>query len=667
MNDRRLSRVREIFHGALASNDRDTYLALTVGDDEELEREVRRLLAAHDSSGILPRFDGADAPPRSPGGENAPVAEGLDDVGELLAKGFAGRYDIERLIAAGGMASVYLAHDLRHAREVAIKVMTPRLPRVGVDRFLREIRWTARLHHPNIVPLFDSGEIDGTPYYVMPYVDGTSLARRIREAGQLPVGEALGIAGQVASALDYAHANGVVHRDVKPQNVLLRGDAVFVCDFGIGLTLELASETRITSPGSAIGTPSYMSPEQVAGSESLDERTDVYALACMTFESLAGEPPFSGHNALTVMRRHLRDPVPLLSSARPGLGDEVDAVFRRAMAKSPVDRFASPGDFVRALTQTAVVDPRRIEIGVPGPTGRPRLRSSEIDLGIWAPLEQEIRICTARDGVKVAWAKSGTGPPLVKAANWLSHLEHDAKSPMWRHWWGGLSRAHTLIRYDERGQGLSDRQAADISFEAWVSDLEAVVEAAGLDRFTLLGVSKGGPIAIAYAHRHPEQVERLVILGAYALGRAKAGDTEWETKAHVELQLVRLGWGQENPAHRQVFSSLFFPDADPQRIAWFNELQRISATPENAARIMEAAFDIDVTREARELRVPTLVFHSQDEERVPVAAGRYVASLIPGAQFVPLPSRNHIPLEHEGAWQQFLDAFAEFTGPDRTS
>jgi serine/threonine protein kinase/alpha-beta hydrolase superfamily lysophospholipase len=562
------------------------------------------------------------------------------------------------------MAAVYLAHDLRHGRDVAIKVMKPRLlDRDGTDRFLQEIRLTARLHHPHILPLFDSGETDDTPYYVMPYVEGLSLAQRIRDTGQLPVGEALGIAGQVASALDFAHANGVVHRDVKPENVLLRGDAAFVCDFGIGLALERRTPgIRLTNPGAAIGTPSYMSPEQVAGDGVVDERADVYALACMTYEMLAGEPPFSGRYPRTVMMRHVQDPVPLLSSARRGLGAEVDAVFGRALAKSPADRFASPGEFVQALTQAAVIDPRRREFGVRDPTNRPPPLSIDVEAAKWTTLEQQIRICTARDGVKIAWARSGTGPPLVKAANWLSHLEHDAKSPMWRHWWRGLSRHHTLIRYDERGQGLSDRQAADISFEAWVADLEAVVDAAGLDRFTLLGVSKGGPIATAYAHRHPERVERMVLLGAYARGRAKAGDDEWEAKARVEVELVKLGWGQENPAHRQVFSSLFFPDADPQRIAWFNELQRVSATPENAARIMEAAFDIDVTREASELTIPTLIFHSQDEERVPVAAGRHLASLIPGAQFIPLPSRNHIPLEHEPAWRQFLDAFDQFTG-----
>jgi pimeloyl-ACP methyl ester carboxylesterase len=153
-----------------------------------------------------------------------------------------------------------------------------------------------------------------------------------------------------------------------------------------------------------------------------------------------------------------------------------------------------------------------------------------------------------------------------------------------------------------------------------------------------------------------------VLLGAFAVSRAKAGDDEWKNRARVEVELVKLGWGRANPAHRQVFSSIFFPDADPQLIASFNELQRVSATPENAARIMEASFEIDVTREARELTVPTLVFHSQDEERIPVAAGRHFASLIPGAEFVPLPSRNHIPLEHEPAWRQFLDAFDQFTG-----
>ncbi|MDX1394712.1 MAG: alpha/beta fold hydrolase [Gemmatimonadota bacterium] len=662
MTNPRWARVREIFHEALDSVDPDAYVADASGGDEDVEREVRKLLDAHAATGILPRLDGEVLSPAPGSDETGPTADGLDDMEDLLTGALAGRYEVERRIGAGGMAAVYLARDLRHGRDVAIKVLKPRLvDREGVDRFLREIRLTARLHHPHILPLFDSGEVGGTPYYVMPFVDGSNLAHRIREAGQLPVGEALGIAGQVASALDFAHAQGVVHRDVKPGNVLLRADATFVSDFGIGFALEAASGSRITDSGVAIGTPSYMSPEQVAGDDDVDERTDVYALACMVYEMLAGEPPFTGRYPRTVMLRHVRDTVPHLSSARPALGPAVDAIFQKALAKSPADRFATSGQFVQALSQTLVVDPHRLELGVAPIIDRPTPASIRFDDTASTTLNQKVRICTARDGVKIAWARSGSGPPLVKAANWLSHLEHDAKSPMWRHWWSGLSRHHTLIRYDERGQGLSDREAADISFEAWVADLEAVVDAAGLDRFTLLGVSKGGAIATAYAHRHPERVERMVLLGAYPQGRAKAGDAEWATKARVEVELVKLGWGQANPAFRQVFSSLFFPDADPQRIAWFNELQRVSATPENAARIMEAAFDIDVAREARELTVPTLILHSQDEERVPVAAGRYFASLIPGAEFVPLPSRNHIPLEHEPAWKQFLEVFEEFT------
>jgi serine/threonine protein kinase/pimeloyl-ACP methyl ester carboxylesterase len=662
MSRTRFDRAREIFDGALESEDRDAFVAAAAAGDPDLEEEVRSWLAAHDATGILPRVVGTNPHPASASEPTEPASDDLEGIGDLLQRGLAGRYDVERRIGAGGMAAVFLARDLRHGRDVAIKVMKPRLvDRAGVERFLHEIRLTARLHHPHILPLFDSGEIEGTPYYVMPYVDGTSLARRIREIGQLSLGEALGIAGQVASGLDFAHSTGIVHRDVKPGNVLLRADATFVCDFGIGLAMERASGVRMTDPGVVVGSPSYMSPEQVSGDQTVDARTDVYALACVVYEMLAGEPPFRSRFPRTVMMQHLHETVPLVSAARPGLGPEVDAVFRRALAKSPADRFATTGEFVRALSQVAVVDPWRAGLGVNHPPGRLLSQSLGIEDATSTTLEQKIRICTARDGVKIAWAESGGGRPLVKAANWLSHLEHDAKSPMWRHWWRGLSRHHRLVRYDERGQGLSDRNAADISFEAWVADLEAVVDAARLDRFTLLGVSKGGAIATAYAHRHPERVERLVLLGAFARGRGKAGDEEWETRARVEVDLVRLGWGRENPAHRQVFSSMFFPDADPQHIAWFNELQRVSATPENAARIMKASFEIDVTREARELDVPTLIFHAQDEERIPVSAGRHFASLIPGAEFIPLPSRNHIPLEHEPAWRQFLEAFEAFT------
>jgi len=653
VNDPRWARVQEIFHRALGKErGRAAFVARASGGDAALEREVNTLLRAHDRTGILPELEGdASVLDRLADGS---ASDGLDDMEDLLTSGLVGRYVVERRIGSGGMAAVYLAEDVRHERRVAIKVMRPHLlDRKGIGRFLREIRLTANLHHPNILPLFDSGDVGDTPFYVMPYVKGVSLRDRIQTEGPLPIDEALRIARDVASALDYAHRNGVLHRDVKPANVLLREDATFVSDFGIGLALEAAGGVRLTDSGIAIGTPTYMSPEQVAGEASLDARSDVYAFGCLVYEMLAGEPPFTGKYPRTIMMRHVRDTVPNLSSARPALGAAVDRVFARVLAKTPADRYASGKAFLDALSAAVAESPSPDRLP---PRPSPSTTTEE------TTLVQKIRVCTAKDGVQIAYAISGEGTPLVKAANWLSHLEHDAKSPMWRHWWKGLSCHHTLVRYDERANGLSDWGAADVSFEAWVGDLEAVVDDAGLDRFVLLGVSKGGAIATAYAHRHPDRVERLVMLGAFPQGRRAAGDPEWLKRAELEAQLVELGWGRENPAFRQLFSKLFFPDADPERIEWFNELQRVSASPENAARIMRASWDIDVRDIARELRVPTLIFHSQNEERVPVEAGRYFASLIPGAEFVPLSSRNHIPLEHEPAWRQFLEAFRAFTG-----
>jgi len=277
--------------------------------------------------------------------------------------------------------------------------------------------------------------------------------------------------------------------------------------------------------------------------------------------------------------------------------------------------------------------------------------------------EQEIRFCTTSDGVRIAYARTGTGPPLVKAANWLSHLEFDWRSPVWRHWLRELSRDHTLIRYDERGCGLSDWSVQEFSLEAWVRDLEAVVDALELEQFSLLGISQGGPIGIAYAVRHPARVTRLILYGTYSRGRSHRNLTEREREEReLMLRMIQVGWGKDHPAFRQVFTSLFIPGATREQTEWFNELQRISATPENAAR-MGATFDgLDVRELASRIQVPTLVLHATGELRVPFEEGRVLASLIPGARFVPLESRNHILLESEPAWGRFLQEVRDFLG-----
>jgi pimeloyl-ACP methyl ester carboxylesterase len=277
--------------------------------------------------------------------------------------------------------------------------------------------------------------------------------------------------------------------------------------------------------------------------------------------------------------------------------------------------------------------------------------------------EQQIRFCTSSDGVRVAFATAGEGPPLVKAANWLSHLEFDWNSPVWRHWIRELARDHTLVRYDERGCGLSDWNAKEFSLDAWVRDLEAVVDGLGLERFPLLGISQGGAIAIAYTVRHPERVSRLILYGGYSRGRSHRNLSEWEREEReVMLRMIAVGWGKDHAAFRQVFTSLFIPEANREQTNWFNELQRVSATPENAVRIARTFDDLDVRELAPRLELPTLVLHATGDLRVPFAEGRLLASLIPGARFVPLESRNHILLEGEPAWPRFIREVRSFLG-----
>jgi pimeloyl-ACP methyl ester carboxylesterase/DNA-binding CsgD family transcriptional regulator len=283
-------------------------------------------------------------------------------------------------------------------------------------------------------------------------------------------------------------------------------------------------------------------------------------------------------------------------------------------------------------------------------------------------LSQRIRFCTARDGVRIGYALTGQGPPLVKAANWLSHLEFDGSSPVWRHWLTELSRHHTLIRYDERGNGLSDRDVDDLSFEAWVSDLEAVVEARGIDRFPLLGISQGAAVAVAYAARHPERVTRLILYGGYVRGwNHRQVTAQQAEEAQTLIHLMKLGWGSNNPAFRQVFASLMMPDATQEQMRWFTDLQHATTSADIAVRLRHAAYDINVADLARQVTAPTLVLHARGDVAVPAREGMIAAELIPGAEFVPLNSRNHILIEDEPAWPHFLSELRAFLGSEQTT
>ncbi len=278
-----------------------------------------------------------------------------------------------------------------------------------------------------------------------------------------------------------------------------------------------------------------------------------------------------------------------------------------------------------------------------------------------AALQQSIRFCTAADGVRIAYATTGNGPPLVRAAHFLTHLDFDLESPVWRPWLDELSASHTLLRYDGRGCGLSDRTVDTLSLDTWVADLEAVVDAAGLERFPLLGCSQGCAVAVAYAARHPERVSALVVLGGYLRGLAHRQPTPRQVQeGRLLLELIEVGWGQDNDAFRQVFTSLFIPGGTPEQTRWFNELERLSCTPEHAARTIAAFGQLDVSHLAAQLRCPTLVLHARGDLRVPFEEGLHVAGQIAGAQFVPLESRNHILLQQEPALAQAFGAMKRF-------
>lgn len=278
-------------------------------------------------------------------------------------------------------------------------------------------------------------------------------------------------------------------------------------------------------------------------------------------------------------------------------------------------------------------------------------------------MQQKIRYLTTRDGVQLAWASMGSGPPLIKAANWLTHLQYDVESPVWAHWLRFFSQHFHFIRYDERGCGMTQWRTPDLSHTHWIDDLEAVAAAAEPERpAILLGISQGAAVCVEYAVRHPERVSHLILYGGYAKGWRHREDATARQRYEAVVDLIRLGWGTDNAAFREVFTSSFVPDGSREQLDWWNELCRRTTTPEIAAHLMAARAEVDVRRLLSKVRTPTLVLHASEDHVTPIAESRELAAGIPNAQFVRLESRNHVLLEHEPAWARFKEAVLEFTG-----
>ncbi|PYQ49652.1 MAG: hypothetical protein DMF59_13000, partial [Acidobacteria bacterium] len=276
---------------------------------------------------------------------------------------------------------------------------------------------------------------------------------------------------------------------------------------------------------------------------------------------------------------------------------------------------------------------------------------------------QRIRFLRTNDGVQIAWAEVGSGPVLVKASNWISHLEYEWESPVWRHWIQFFSEHFRFIRYDERGCGMTDWNVSDYSVDRWVDDLGEVVEAAApREPFYLLGISQGAAACIGYAVRHPERVSKMVLYGGYARGFYERGNPDAVREYRTILEAMRVGWGKENPAFRQLFTSRFIPEGTPQQAAWFSDLCRKTTSGEIAAEILDARGRTNIVDLLERVRTPTLVIHARDDNVVTLKEGRLLASSIPNAQFVELPGKNHILLEDEPAWPRFQEAVLEFLG-----
>ena len=358
------------------------------------------------------------------------------------------------------------------------------------------------------------------------------------------------------------------------------------------------------------------------------------------FGELLGEPPmrYCSRWRMRVAANMLRDGKQSASNVAYAVGFNSEAAFTRAFKR---EYGIPPATWRRQFEEDAKARDEAQRLGLP---------------------QQAVRHVTAKDGTRLAYAVMGKGPPLVKAANWLNHLEHDWKSPVWRHWLQEFTNGHTLIRYDERANGMSDWDTPEISFEAFVDDLECVIDAAGVDKFDLLGISQGASVAIAFAVRHPDKVRRLLICGGYAAGWAARGDPEEIARREALLKLTEVGWGADHATYRQVFTSLYIPQGTREQIDWWNEMQRVSCSPENAVKLQRALSQIDVRALLPKVSVPTLIFHSRDDQVVPFAAGKYLADHIPGATFVPLAGENHLLLEKEKSWPEFVRVAREFLG-----
>jgi pimeloyl-ACP methyl ester carboxylesterase len=535
---------------------------------------------------------------------------------------FFRHYRILERVGEGGMGVVYRARDTRLERDVALKFLHVQRSEHS-DRLRREARALAALNHPNILTIHDMDEADGQPCLVLEWLGGGALSDRHSPAS-MSAPAFLDLALPIADALAAAHEHGIVHRDVKPANVLVTDDGrIKLADFGLAKLRDV--EADVTRTAGAVGTVAYMSPEQASGGE-IGPASDIFSFGILAYELLAGARPFTGPGPVAVITTILQGRHAPLREHRRDLSDALVAIVERCLETDPRARFQNGRELAAALR-------RSVTDGVPAPPPPATTPRGS---------EQEIRFCRTADGIGLAYSTIGTGPILVRVLGHFTHLEAEWQWPDLRLFWERLADEFTVVRYDGRGMGLSDRYTGEFTEDTRQLDLDAVLTAVGAGPAALLGISEGGWTAATYALDHPDRISRLILYGSYCRGaQARPGYDREEDDALITL--IRKGWGRDTPAFRQVFTSQFFrPDADASLIAHFNELQRLSADPETAARYWTSVHSRGDGRALfQRITIPTLVVHGRDDLAVSADEGRLLASIIPGAQLVLLPSGAH--------------------------
>ncbi|HEX3228851.1 MAG TPA: alpha/beta fold hydrolase [Pyrinomonadaceae bacterium] len=566
------------------------------------------------------------------------------------------RFRVLEKAGEGGMGVVYRARDTKLGRDVALKFVTLAADQSHElsDRLRREALSLAALNHPNIVTIHDIDEVDGVPFLVLEWISGKPLAD---SAFPLSIDEFHRIGLSVAEALATAHNRGIIHRDVKPSNVLVSDDGqIKVVDFGLAKFRQPDPDMILTV--GTVGTVAYMSPEQACGND-LGPASDVFSFGILAYELLTGERPFVGNGPGVVLSAIMRGHYLPLSEWRRDLPDQLVAVVERCLQTHPENRFKDGEELAGALRRVA-----ENERSLESEQAITKVFSAPIGSAVG---EQDIRFCATADGVQIAYSVIGAGPLLVRVLGFFSHLEMEWEWPDLRHLWERLAESYTVVRYDGRGIGLSDRYTGDFTEDTRQLDLDAVLTQVRAEHAILLGISEGGWTAATYANRHPERISRLILYGAYCRGTTVRTGYDPEEQQAL-LTLIRKGWGRDTPTFRQVITSQFFrPDADPKLIAHFNEMQRASADPETAARYQESCNARGDGRDLfRQVTVPTLVVQCREDMAVPADEGRILASIIPGARLVLLPAGGHyFPTDREvvtkvvGAINRFIDGGAE--------